>query len=86
MGLLEKRNPRATRRSVLAWASGGGVVGFLAGWVGWLRSDMPTAAVFFIVPWMTVFCAIAAGAMEWQLPSEADQDAEPGAAPGRRGT
>ncbi|MCE9560770.1 MAG: hypothetical protein K8U57_01820 [Planctomycetes bacterium] len=75
MGLLDKRNPRATRRSVIAWATGGGIVGFLAGLLGWYRSDMPDAAVFFLVPWMMVFCAVAGGAMEWQMSPESDEDA-----------
>jgi hypothetical protein len=75
MGLLEKRNPRATRRSVILWATGIGIVGGLGGFVGWLRTDMPTWAVFIIVPWMTVFCAVAGGAMEWQLPVESDENA-----------
>lgn len=42
---------------------------------------MPDVAVFFIVPWMIAFCAVAGGAMEWQMPPECDADAEPGAAP-----
>jgi hypothetical protein len=67
LGLLDKRNPRATRRSVTAWAIGGAIVGGAAGLLGWSRSDMPTTAVFFLVPWMAVFCGIAGGAMEWQM-------------------
>lgn len=70
MGLLDKHNPRATRRSAAAWAVGGGVLGGLVGLFGWSRSDMPTAAVFFIVPWMVTFCGLAGWAMEWQMPPE----------------
>jgi hypothetical protein len=80
MELLDKQNPRATRHSVRLWGIGGGIVGGAVGLVGWYRSDMPDAAVFFIVPWMTVFCAVAGGAMEWQMPSGSDEDAEPAAA------
>lgn len=81
MGLLDKTNPRATRRSATAWAVGGGIVGGAVGFFGWLRSDMPFGAVFFIVPWMIFFCALGGWAIEWQMPPECDEDAEPGAAP-----
>ena len=81
MAFLDKHNPRATRHSARAWAIGGAVVGGLLGFLGWLscwlRSDMPFAAVFFFVPWMTVSCGIAGWAIEWQVPAEYDQDAEP---------
>jgi hypothetical protein len=72
MGLLDKHNPRATRRSATAWAIGGGVGGGLAGWYGWFRSDLPDAAVFFVVPWMVIGSAVAGWAVEWQLPWDAD--------------
>jgi hypothetical protein len=85
MGLLERRNPRATRRSVFLWTTGGGIVGGIVALVGWLRSDMPTWAVFFIVPWMTVFGAVGGEAMEWQIPPDADDDIEQGGAPDRGG-
>src|SRR5207248_4859947 len=81
MGLLEKRNPRATRRSVILWATGIGIVSGLVGFAGWLRTDLPTGAVFIFVPWMTVFCAVAGGAMEWQLLLAPDEDARPFAPP-----
>ena len=77
MGLLDKRNPHATRRSAEAWAVGAGIVGGIVGLFGWSRSDMPKAAVFFIVPWMAAFCGLAGWAMEWQMPSEDEADAEP---------
>ena len=67
MGLLDEHNPRATRRSAAAWAVGSGLVGGLVGLLGWFRSDMPTAAVFFIVPWMAAFCGLAGWAIEWQM-------------------
>jgi hypothetical protein len=67
MGFLEKRNPRATRRSVIAWAFGCGVIGSLVGLIGGLQPEMPSGAVFFFVPWMTVGGAIAGAAIEWQM-------------------
>ena len=71
MGLLDKHNPRATRRSATAWAIGGGVVGGLVGWLGCVRTDM---SAFFIVPWMVVWCGVAGWAVEWQMPSEFDEE------------
>jgi hypothetical protein len=79
VGLLDKLNPRATRRSATAWAVGSGIVGGLGGFFGWLRSDMSFWAVFFVVPWMVVFCALGGWAIEWQIPSDCDEDHEPGA-------
>jgi hypothetical protein len=85
MGFLNKHNPRATPQSARAWAIGGDIVGGLIGSLGWLsswsRGDMPFAAVFFIVPWMTVGCAVAGWAIEWQVPADCGEDAEPVAAP-----
>ena len=85
MGFLDKHNPRATPQSARAWAFGGGIVGGLVGFLGWLsswsRGDMPFAAVFFFVPWMAAGCAVAGWAIEWQLPADGEEDAEPGAAP-----
>ena len=78
MGLLDKRNPHATRRSAAAWAVGGGIVGGVAGVLGWQATKMPTAAVFFMVPWMVGWCALGGWAIEWQMPSETDEDAERG--------
>ena len=76
MGLLDKRNPRATRRSARAWAVGGGVLGGLFGFLGWLacwlRSDMPLAAVLFFVPWMAAGCGVAGWAIEWQSPPDGE--------------
>jgi hypothetical protein len=76
MGLLDKLNPRATRRSATAWAVAGGVAGGLIGLLGWLRSDMPFRAVFFIVPWMVAFCGLGGWAIEWQIPPDGEEDAE----------
>jgi len=73
MGFLDKHNPHATRRSVIAWAVGGAIVGFGVGLVGWLPSDMPGWAVYFILPWMTVGCGVAFAALEWQMPWESDE-------------
>ncbi len=74
MGLLDKKNPDATpesaRRSALNFSVLGGVIGL----IGWYRSDMPDAAVVFIVPFMTISCAIAGWAIEWQMPSELDDE------------
>lgn len=88
MGFLDKHNPQATPQSARAWAVGGGILGGLLGFLGWLscwsRGDMPFAAVFFFVPWMTAACAVAGWAIEWQLPEDSGEDAEPGAAPDRR--
>jgi hypothetical protein len=81
VGLFDKHNPRATRRSATIWAGGAGVVGGLVGFFCWLRSDMPFGAVFFFVPWMVAGCALAGWAIEWQMPSGCDEDAERGAAP-----
>ena len=68
MGLLDKRNPQATRKSVIRWAWGGGVVGFLAGLGLLWNSDMPSTAWYLVLPWMTACGAVTGGAMEWQMP------------------
>jgi hypothetical protein len=74
MGFLDKHNPRATRQSARAWAIGGGVVGGLSGFLGWLscwlRDDIPLAALFFFVPWMVAFGGLAGWAIEWQMPPD----------------
>ncbi|MCX7665623.1 MAG: hypothetical protein N2112_08760 [Gemmataceae bacterium] len=74
MGLFDQYNPHATPKSARLWAIGGGVVGGILGFIGWLsmylKEDMPFVAVFFFVPWMTFFCGLAGWAMEWQLPSD----------------
>ena len=74
MGLFDKCNTRATRWTVFAWAIGGGVFGGLVGFYGCSQSDMPNLAVYFIVPWMVAFCGVTGGAIEWQMPSESDDD------------
>ena len=84
MGLLEKRNPRATRRSVILWSAGTAIIFFLIGLALWLRTDMPAVSGFFVLPWMAVWGAVAGGAMEWQLPRDSEvEDAERGAAADR---
>jgi hypothetical protein len=75
MGLLEKRNPRATRRSVVAWASVMAIVFLAIAWALWLRTDMPFISAFFVLPWMALSGALAGGAMEWQMPDESDSEA-----------
>ncbi|HET6573005.1 MAG TPA: hypothetical protein VFG68_05335 [Fimbriiglobus sp.] len=71
MGLLDKHNPDATRKSVIRWAWGGGVAGFLAG-LGLVlyHSNMPAAAWYIVLPWMTVGGAVTGGAIEWQVPRD----------------
>ena len=86
MGLLDKRNPRATRRSVIAWAVGMAIVFFVIGLVAWLRTDMPPVSGFFVLPWMTLCGAVAGGAMEWQMPYESDErEGKPDLSPKDRG-
>jgi len=74
MGFLDKHIPRATRRSAIAWAVGGGIVGGVVGFVGWLRTDLPFKFVFFIVLWMIAAGALGGWAIEWQMPWEPDED------------
>ncbi|HEX4588583.1 MAG TPA: hypothetical protein VH120_01560, partial [Gemmataceae bacterium] len=57
----------ATKRGLTAWTIGGGIAGITIGLVGWLKSDMPAIAGFFVLPWMTVGGAIAGGAVYWQV-------------------
>jgi hypothetical protein len=68
MGLLEKRNPRATRRSVILWACGGGIGGFVVALMMLLRMDGPPILWFVMLPWMTVASAGIGALMEWQMP------------------
>jgi hypothetical protein len=76
MGFLDRYNPNATRRSATAWAIGGGIGGVLFCLFGWLRTDMPTWALFFMLPWMAACGALAGWATEWQTPSDSDGNAE----------
>ena len=80
MGLLEKRNPGATRESVAAWAVGGGVAGFMIGgaiWlVMWSCADMSGWAVLVFAPGMAAGAALVCGAAEWQLPPDEDEAAD----------
>jgi hypothetical protein len=68
MGLLEKRNPNATRRSVTLCAVGFGVFGFALGLVVLCTSDYPYWEWFVILPLITAVGAFVGGLMEWQLP------------------
>jgi hypothetical protein len=67
MGLLEKRNPRATGRSVARWAIGSGVAGFVFALVQLIRTDMPIAAWPFFLIWATGAGALGGALIEWQL-------------------
>lgn len=72
MGLLEKRNPRATRRSLIAWAVGGAIVCPLYGLFRSLLTDFSSSDLWLMLPWMTVWGAVAGAALEWQMPTEKD--------------
>jgi hypothetical protein len=69
MGLLDKKNPSATRRSVVCWAAGGGLLAFAGTLYVALfgHTDIPSGAWWFFVPWMTIWGAVAGGAIEWQM-------------------
>jgi hypothetical protein len=68
MGLLEKRSPRATRRTVIR-SSILGAVGFFAfALIMLLRTDLPVWGWVFMLSFMTVAGAVAGAAMEWQSP------------------
>ncbi len=68
MGFLEQRNPKATHGSVIAWSMGYAVVFVLLGLFCWYLSDMPSGAVWFILPWMAITGAVVGGATDWQCP------------------
>jgi hypothetical protein len=74
MALLEKRNRLATRRSVLLWSVGTAITFFVVGLMAWLRTDMPFASGFFVLPWMTVWGAVVGAAMEWQIPRDVEEE------------
>jgi hypothetical protein len=70
MGFFDKHNPRATPRSLTAWAVAGGITGGVFGFLGWLRTELPFWTVFVFVPWMVVWCGFGCWAMEWQESAE----------------
>ena len=76
MGFLEKQNPKATRRSVIRWSVVGGTFGLLVGILMLRCSDMPSLAGWFVIPAMGLGMAIAAGAVEWQLPEDEGEPPE----------
>jgi hypothetical protein len=78
MGLLEKRNPRATRRSVIRAAILGAAGFFLFSLILLLLSDFPIWGWVFMLLCMTIGGAVTGAAMEWQLPDELPgEDADP---------
>jgi hypothetical protein len=68
MRFLEKLNRRATRRGLILRCVGGGVAGLIIGLLGWLGTDTPAVAGYFVLPWMALSGAVAAGAVYWQVP------------------
>lgn len=70
MGLLEKRNPYATRRSVIRAALFGAAGFFLFSLFMLLRSDFPVWGWVFMLSFMTIMGAVTGAAMEWQLYDE----------------
>ncbi|MSR30627.1 MAG: hypothetical protein EXR99_03895 [Gemmataceae bacterium] len=72
MGFWSKHNPRATVKSALAWAIGGGLIGGLSGFFGWYRSDLPHWAAFFLIPWMLIGRGLIGWAIEWQVPCDTE--------------
>ena len=71
MGLLDKTNPRANRRSLIVWTILGGLGGLLFALAAAFCCDMPW---FFTVPFMTIAGAVASGACHWQVAEELDED------------
>jgi hypothetical protein len=72
MGLLEKRNPRATRRTVIR-ASILGAAGnffFFALIIMLVRTDFTAWGGVFMLSFMTMAGAVTGAAVEWQLPDE----------------
>jgi hypothetical protein len=87
MGLLEKRNPRATRRTVTRAGILGAGWFFLFSLIMLSISDFPFWGWVFMLAFMTACGAVTGAAMEWQLTKESDvEDAEPLTRPDRDGT
>jgi hypothetical protein len=70
MGLFEKRNPRATRRTVVRAAILGAAGFFLFAIFMLSRMDVGPWARLFMLSFMTVSGAVTGAAIEWQLPDE----------------
>jgi hypothetical protein len=68
MSFLGKQNPRATKRSVALWSAVGGVIGAAVAVIGCRSGGMPDGALYFMIPWMALSCAVGFGAIEWQMP------------------
>jgi hypothetical protein len=67
MGLLEKRNPKATRRSVCIAATKGLFLGILFfGIYAWLRPSIVGNHWYFILPTKMLLFAGVAAICEWQ--------------------
>lgn len=80
MGLLEKRNPRATRRTVIRAAILGAAGSFLFALIMLFWTDIGRWGWLFMLLFMTVAGAVTGAAMEWQLADEfQDEGGESGA-------
>jgi hypothetical protein len=92
MGLLEKRNPQATRRTVFRSAILGAVGFFIFALIMLIRStiirpdDFPPWAWVLMLVFMTVGGSVTGAAIEWQLPpiDYADEEAGEDALSDRR--
>ena len=75
MGFLEKRNPRATRTTVIRAAILGAAGFFLFALIMLFRTNIaPWGWVSLMLSFMTVFGAISGAALEWQLPEDLHDD------------
>ncbi|GAB4136885.1 hypothetical protein [Thermopirellula anaerolimosa] len=75
MGLLEKRNPKATWRSVLLHAflsMGGGAVFYFL----FFKPELQREWIITLPPWL-LWCAFVGGLMEWQMPPDDDDFPSP---------
>jgi hypothetical protein len=77
MGLLEKRNPCATGRTVIRAASLGAAGFILFALLLLSRSDFGFWGWVFMLSFMTVSGAVTGAAIEWQLPESLEvEDAD----------
>ncbi len=79
MGLLEKRNPKATWRSVLfksVVSMGFGAAFFFL----CFKEEYRRAWVIALPPWL-LLCGLVGGLMEWQIPPDEDDVPPPDDAP-----
>ena len=72
---LEKRNPYATRASVVRSSIGGATAGTGLLLFQWFVGRLPGAFMWSITPPFLIFCAFTAGVFEWQWPPD-DPDKE----------